>query len=222
MDYLITFLEGIIAFVSPCMLPLLPVYVSYFTGGTANRKRTFINALGFVLGFTSVFVLLGAFAGFFGGLLVRYSKWVNIVTGGIIVLLGLNYLGIISIAILDKNRSVNNKSPREPGFLSSVLFGIVFSVGWSPCVGTFLGSALMLAASAQESFKGILMLLSFSMGLGLPFMISALIMDKLKGAFDFIKRNYKTVNLVSGILLVLLGIAMMTGYLGKVLALLSF
>lgn len=221
MDYLITFLEGIIAFVSPCMLPLLPVYVSYFAGGTENRKRTFINAFGFVLGFTAVFVLLGAFAGFFGSLLVRYSKWVNIATGGIIVLLGLNYLGIINIAMLNKNRSVN-KSPREPGFLSSALFGIVFSIGWSPCVGAFLGSALMLAASAHESYKGILMLLSFSIGLGLPFIVSALILDKLKGAFDFIKRNYKTVNLISGILLVLLGIAMITGYMGKVLALLSF
>lgn len=201
--------------------PFLPVYVSYFAGGTENRKRTFINAFGFVLGFTTVFVLLGAFAGFFGSLLVRYSKWVNIATGGIIVLLGLNYLGIINIAMLNKNRSVN-KSPREPGFLSSALFGIVFSIGWSPCVGAFLGSALMLAASAHESYKGILMLLSFSIGLGLPFIVSALILDKLKGAFDFIKRNYKTVNLISGILLVLLGIAMITGYMGKVLALLSF
>ncbi|NLL96845.1 MAG: cytochrome c biogenesis protein CcdA [Clostridiaceae bacterium] len=221
MDYLITFLEGIIAFVSPCMLPLLPIYVSYFAGGTENKKRAFINALGFVLGFTVVFVLLGAFAGFFGGFLVRYSKWVNIVAGGIIVLLGLNYMGVISISILNKNRSIN-KNPSEPGFLSSVLFGTVFSIGWSPCVGAFLGSALMLAASSQESYKGILMLLSFSIGLGLPFMVSALILDKLKGVFDFIKRNYKTVNLISGILLVLLGIAIITGYLGRILALLSF
>jgi cytochrome c-type biogenesis protein len=164
---------------------------------------------------------LGAFAGFFGGFLVRYSKWVNIVAGGIIVLLGLNYMGVISISILNKNRSIN-KNPSEPGFLSSVLFGTVFSIGWSPCVGAFLGSALMLAASSQESYKGILMLLSFSIGLGLPFMVSALILDKLKGVFDFIKRNYKTVNLISGILLVLLGIAMITGYLGRILALLSF
>lgn len=221
MDYLITFLEGIIAFISPCMLPLLPIYISYFAGGAENKKRTLTNALGFVLGFTAVFVLLGAFAGFFGGFLVRYSKWVNIVAGGIIILLGLNYLGIIKISILNKNYSIKN-SPSEPGFLSSVLFGAVFSIGWSPCVGAFLGSALMLAASSQESYKGILMLLSFSMGLGIPFVLSALILDKLKGVFDFIKRNYKTVNVVSGILLLLLGSAMMTGYLGKLLVLLSF
>lgn len=221
MDYLITFLEGIIAFVSPCMLPMLPIYISYFAGGTGNRKRTFLNALGFVLGFTAVFVLMGAFAGLIGGFLVEYAKWVNIVTGGIIVLLGLNYLGIISISLLNKNHGVD-KSPSEPGFFSSLLFGTVFSIGWSPCVGSFLGSALMLAASSRDSLKGILMLLSFSAGLGLPFMISALIMEKLKEVFDFIKRNYKTVNMISGILLILLGIAMMTGYLGKILALLSF
>jgi cytochrome c-type biogenesis protein len=222
MDYLITFLEGIIAFVSPCMLPLLPVYVSYFAGGTEDKKRTLVNALGFVLGFTTVFVLLGAFAGFFGSFLVRYSKWVNIVAGGVIVLLGLNYTGIINISILNKNHGRTGKSLSEPGFLSSLLFGVVFSVGWSPCVGTFLGSALMLAASSQESHKGILMLLSFSTGLGLPFMASALILDKLKSVFDFIKRNYRTINLVSGIMLIILGIAMMTGYLGKVIGLLSF
>ncbi len=221
MDYLITFLEGIIAFVSPCMLPLLPIYISYFAGGAENKKRTIINAIGFVLGFAVIFVLLGAFAGLLGSFLVRYSKWVNIMAGGIIVFLGLNYLGIIKISILNKNHSINN-SQSEPGFLSSVLFGTVFSIGWSPCVGAFLGSALMLAASSQESYKGILMLLSFSIGLGLPFIVSALILDKLKGVFDFIKRNYKIVNIISGVFLILMGIVMMTGYLGKVLSLLSF
>lgn len=221
MDYLITFLEGIIAFVSPCMLPMLPIFISYFAGGKENRKRSFMNALGFVLGFTAVFVLMGAFAGFIGSFLVRYSKWVNIVTGGIVTLLGLNYLEIIRISFLNRNHGVSDR-PSEPGFFSSVLFGTAFSIGWSPCVGSFLGSALMLAASSSDSLRGILMLLSFSAGLGLPFMISALIMDKLKEVFDFIKRNYKTVNMISGILLIMLGIAMMTGYLGKILTILSF
>lgn len=221
MDYLITFLEGIIAFISPCMLPLLPIYISYFAGGQENSKKTVKNAIGFVLGFTVVFVLLGAFAGTLGSILVRYSKWINIVAGGIIIVFGLSYMGIIRLSFLSKSSNLEYKR-LEPGFLSSALFGIIFSIGWTPCVGAFLGSALMLAATSQEGYKGVLMLLSFSMGLGIPFIISALILDKLKGVFDFIKRNYKIINIISGVLLIILGIAMMTGLLGKLLAAFTF
>ena len=221
MDYLITFLEGIIAFISPCMLPLLPIYISYFAGGSENKSKSLKNSLGFVLGFTIIFVLLGAFAGTLGSFLIRYSKWINLVAGGIIVLFGLNYLGIIKISGVNSNKGLGYR-PSEPGFFSSALFGIIFSIGWTPCVGAFLGSALMLAATSQESYKGILMLFSFSMGLGIPFVVSALILDKLKGIFDFIKRNYKVVNMISGVILVILGIAMMTGVLGRILAVLTF
>jgi cytochrome c-type biogenesis protein len=166
-------------------------------------------------------VLLGAFAGTLGSILVRYSKWINIIAGGIIVIFGLSYMGIIKLSFLTKSSNYEHKQ-KEPGFLSSVLFGIIFSIGWSPCVGAFLGSALMLAATSQESYKGILMLLSFSMGLGIPFIISALILDKLKGVFSFIKRNYTLINIISGILLILLGIAMMTGLLGRLIAVFTF
>lgn len=220
MDYFITFLEGIIAFVSPCMLPMLPIYISYFAGGSENRSKTFKNSLGFVFGFTIVFVILGAFAATLGGLLVRYSMWINIVAGAIIILFGLNYIGIIKIPGINNNKAIDY-TPKELGFLSSVLFGVIFSIGWSPCIGSFLGSALMLAASSQQSYKGILMLFTFSMGLGLPFIISAVLLDRLKGVFDFIKKNYKVINIVSGVALVLLGIAMMTGFLGRLLGLLS-
>ncbi|MGI6124831.1 MAG: cytochrome c biogenesis CcdA family protein [Acetivibrionales bacterium] len=221
MDYLITFLEGIIAFISPCMLPLLPIYISYFAGGTENGKKTIRNALGFVLGFTIVFVLLGAFVGTLGSLLIRYSKWINIMAGGIIIIFGLSYMGVINLSFLTRNNSFDYK-PSEPGFFSSALFGVIFSIGWTPCVGAFLGSALMLAATSQGSYKGILMLLSFSMGLGIPFVVSAMILDKLKGVFDFIKRNYRIVNIISGLILIILGIAMMTGLLGRLLAVLTF
>lgn len=221
MDYLITFLEGIIAFISPCMLPLLPVYISYFAGGKENSKKTIKNAAAFVLGFTVVFVSLGAFAGTLGSMLVRYSKWINIVAGSIIAIFGLNYMGVITISFLSKS-SGPNYTQKEPGLFSSVLFGIIFSIGWTPCVGAFLGSALMLAATSHESYKGVLMLLSFSMGLGIPFIISALILDKLKGVFDFIKRNYRVINTISGLLLVILGIAMMTGLLRKLLTVFAY
>ena len=107
------------------------------------------------------------------------------------------------------------------GFFSAALFGIVFSVGWTPCVGAFLGSALMLAASRGHVLEGVLMLLLYSLGLGIPFFVSALIIDKLKGAFSFIKKHYKVINIVSGSLLVAVGVLMATGLFGKFLSLLS-
>ncbi len=223
MDYLISLLEGIITFISPCMLPMLPLYISYFAGGQDNgdRKKTLINAFGFVLGFTIVFTALGAFAGTFGGLLTQYALWVNLIGGAIVLVFGLNYLGILNLSFLQRVKKVDYQ-PKSLGFFSAVLFGVVFSIGWTPCVGAFLGSALMLAATAQDSLKGILMLLSFSFGLGIPFVISALLLDRLKHVFDFIKRNYKIVNGISGFLLVIVGLAMMTGLLGKLLTLLTF
>ena len=223
MDYLISFLEGIITFISPCLLPMLPLYLSYFAGqnNEGKRKSVFINATGFVLGFTIIFVLLGAFAGTVGGFLRSYATLVNIISGVIVIIFGLNFMGVIRIPYLNANRQVKMKSA-EPGFLASVSFGLVFAVGWTPCVGAFLGSALMLAASSGESLKGILMLFTFSLGLGIPFMASAILIDRLKSTFDFIKKHYRVINLVSGGLLVVVGLLMVSGLMGYFLALLTF
>lgn len=220
MDYAIAMLEGIITFVSPCLLPMLPIYVSYFFSGGADRKRAFINALGFVAGFTAVFTVLGAFAGIFSRLLIRHASWINLIAGAVVVVFGLHFLGILKVGMLNKTGKLHLQQGK-PGFFSSVLFGIVFSLSWTPCVGAFLGSALMLAATAQDSLKGILMLLSYSLGLGIPFLVSALLLDRLKGAFDIIKKHYDLITSLSGIFLILVGIAMMTGVLGRLLALLT-
>jgi len=219
MQYLITFLEGIIAFISPCHLPMLPVYLSYFAGGSErDTKKTVQSALGFVLGFTIVFVALGAVTGLLGSLLRRYETIVNIVAGAIVVLFGLSYIGVFNIHFLHSTRAGGTRS--VSGFFSAVLFGIVFSISWTPCVGMFLGSALMLASQQGTAIRGIIMLLCFSAGLGLPFLLSAVLIDKLKSTFDWIKRNYKTVNLVSGLFLVVMGILMMTGVLHRLFDLL--
>ncbi|MDR0841403.1 MAG: cytochrome c biogenesis protein CcdA [Christensenellaceae bacterium] len=220
MQYILLFLEGVITFISPCLLPLLPIYVSYFAGG-GGRVNALKNALGFVLGFTLVFVSLGAFAGSVGWLLREYAGALNIVTGLVVVLFGLNYLGALKIPFL--NRTGRPKADvRDLGFASSVLFGLVFAIGWTPCVGAFLGSALMLASRAGSAARGILMLFTFSLGLGIPFVASAVLIERLKSVFDFIKRNYRVVNMISGGLLVVMGIMMMTGLMGYVLGLLSF
>ncbi len=220
MQYFIAFLEGFITFISPCLLPMLPVYISYFAGGgEQSASKTLKNALGFVLGFTLVFVLMGALAGTLGGLVSRYQTAVNIVTGLVVLVFGLEFLGVFKIGIFKgMSKSVKKDSL---GFFSSMLFGMVFSIGWTPCVGAFLGSALMLASQQGQAITGVLMLLVYSLGLGIPFVVSALLIEKLKSAFNFIKRNYRMINIICGSILVAVGILMMTGLLGRLLSLLS-
>ena len=220
MQYLISFLEGIITFISPCLLPMLPIYISYFAGGgERTTAKTLKGAVGFVTGFTIVFVMLGALAGTVGSFLREYQTTVNIISGLIVIIFGLNFLGVFKLNIFKGNqRSVKTDNM---GFFSAMLFGIIFSVGWTPCVGAFLGSALMLASQQGNIAEGMLMLLSYSLGLGIPFMLSAVLIDYLKSAFNWIKRNYKIINLISGSLLVIIGIMMATGKLGQFLNLLS-
>ncbi len=220
MLYLIAFLEGIITFISPCLLPMLPIYISYFAGG-GNRStaRTVTCALGFVAGFTGVFVAMGALAGTVGSFLRQYQTWVNILSGLVVVIFGLNFLGVFRLNLFrGSDREINTD---RMGFFSAVLFGVVFSVGWTPCVGAFLGSALMLASQQGHVLQGMGMLLAYSLGLGLPFLVSAVLIDYLKSAFNWIKRNYGLINGISGVALVAIGILMMTGMLGRLLNLLS-
>ena len=219
MQYFISLLEGIVTFISPCLLPMLPIYISYFAGGSKrNNKRVVQNALGFILGFTVVFVLLGALAGSFGRLLKEYHTAVNIITGLIVLFFGLHFLGVFKLPLFKGTKAAKTDNL---GFFSSILFGIVFSIGWTPCVGAFLGSALMLATSQGNVAEGVVMLLFYSLGLGIPFFLSALLIDRLKGAFSFIKKHYRIINIVSGVFLVIIGVLMATGLLGRFLTLLS-
>lgn len=220
MQYLITFLEGIITFISPCLLPMLPIYVSYFAGGgERSTGKTLSRALGFVLGFMLMFVAMGALAGTLGSFLTRHHTAVNIVLGLIVIAFGLNYLGVFRLKLF--RGSGRTLEHRELSFFSAVLFGIVFSVGWTPCVGAFLGSALALASQQGHVLAGMLMLLVYSLGLGLPFILSAVLIDRLKTAFDWIKRHYNIINTVCGVLLIAVGVLMATGTLGRLLAALS-
>lgn len=225
MEYLLLFLEGIITFISPCILPLLPLYISYFIGGNDNHEKfkykALINSLGFVLGFTTVFTLLGTLAGTFGSFIKEQSFIINIFGGLIVILFGLNYIGIFKISFLERSLKLKTEI-RTFKFFSSIIFGIIFGIGWTPCVGTFLGTALMIAVNSQETIKGTIMLLTYSLGLGIPFVVCAILIEELKETLNFIKRNYKIINIVSGIILVIIGISIMTGYLNKILSLLTF
>lgn len=220
MQYLISFLEGIITFISPCLLPMLPIYISYFGGGgQRDLRKTLSCATGFVLGFTAVFVALGALASTLGGLLKAHQSAVNIISGLIVILFGLNYLGVLKFNLFRGSR--HSVSQGNMTFFSAFVFGIIFSVGWTPCVGTFLGSALMLASQQGHVLAGMGMLLCYSLGLGIPFLFSAVLIDKLKSTFNFIKQHYSIINKACGGLLIMIGILMATGTLGRLLTLLS-
>lgn len=219
MQYFVSFLEGIITFISPCLLPMLPFYVSFFAGGgERTTKKTLKGALGFVLGFTMMFVAMGALAGTIGSFLNQYQMAVNIISGLIVIFFGLNYMGVFKIKLFKGKRF---KKSEDMGFFSNVLFGLVFSVGWTPCVGAFLGSALMLASQRGHMAEGMLMLLLYSLGLGIPFVLCAILIDKLKSTIAWFKNHYKIINTVSGLLLVVIGLMMATGTFGRLLALLS-
>ena len=220
MQYVISFLEGIITFISPCLLPMLPIYLSYFTGGgERSTRKTLIGAAGFVTGFTLIFVALGALAGTVGGFLRAHQTAVNLISGLVVIFFGLNYLGVFQVTLFrGSSRAVKTNAV---GFFPALLLGVIFSVGWTPCVGAFLGSALMLASQQGHVLEGIIMLLAYSLGLGIPFLLSAVLIGRLKTAFDWIKANYRIINLVSGSLLVLVGVLMATGTLGQLLNVLS-
>lgn len=212
LEALTTMIEGLITFISPCVLPMIPVYVLYFAGAAEGRqaKRTLARALCFVLGFTAMFVLLGVFAGTLGALLVRHQRAVNLVCGLVMIVFGLHYAGVLRIGLLD--RTLKPDMQVQPkGYASCALLGAVFAVGWTPCTGPLLGSAMMLAAGKGSVPAGAVLLACYSLGLGLPFVLCALLIDRLKGALAVVKRHYRAVNRVCGVFLILVGLAMMTG-----------
>lgn len=205
MNFLIIFIEGIASFLSPCVLPMLPMYVSYFAGQDKNLKKTITNSLGFVLGFTIIFVLLGIFASTLGKLITANSKYINILFGSIIILFGMHYMGILNIKILNKSKGIK-KNKENLSFFSSIIFGMIFSVCWTPCVGIFLSSALMMSATSENILKGGTMLLIYSIGLGIPFIITSIFLERLKDTFNSIKKHYNIINKIAGIILIFSGI----------------
>lgn len=217
MQYLITFLEGIISFISPCMLPMLPIYISYFAGNADKKQHILSRAAAFVLGFTIVFTGLGLFAGTLSGFLIRYQQIVQVICGLIVIIFGLSYLDVLHLPFFKGMQNTANIS----SIFSALIFGMIYSVSLTPCVGTFLGAALMQAGLSGGALKGGLLLLAYSLGLGIPFLISAILIDRLNSVFTFIKQHYKIVNLVSGLFLILTGVFMMFGIMNRLLAFFS-
>lgn len=208
MEYIFTFLEGIASFISPCLLPMLPIYLSYFMGKEEkNLKKAIKNAIGFVIGFTIVFLILSIFASQLGSFISQSISYIKIIFGILIILLGLNYMDVLKIKFLNKTKMIKTQT-KDLNFFKAILFGILFSFSWTPCIGTFLSSALLLIAKQQDLVKGILLMLVYAIGLGIPFIISVILIEKLKEVFNFIKKNYRVIKIISGIILIIMGIYM--------------
>ncbi|MFZ5989129.1 MAG: cytochrome c biogenesis CcdA family protein [Bacillota bacterium] len=212
--YVLSFVEGVLTFISPCILPLLPVYLFYLAGTSdgdskevQNKGRLLLNSIGFVLGFTIVFVLLGAAATSLGTFLRSHKDVFKMVSSLIMIVFGLNFIGVFRIGFLNTEKRFEYKFDKLK-FLGSLIFGMVFAFGWTPCVGAFLGSVLMMAANSDTLLDGVLLLLVYSVGLGVPFLITAMIFDNIRGAFRFIQEHTRIISAISGGLLILAGIAM--------------
>lgn len=222
---LVAFTAGLLSFLSPCVLPLVPSYVTFITGMGLDdvsraRRTALIHATLFVLGFTFIFVALGAGASVFGQLLREYRVWIARVGGVLMVLMGLWMLDVIRVGALQQERRMH-LSDKPIGYLGTVLVGIAFGAGWTPCLGPTLGAILLLAANESELGKGITLLTAYSMGLAVPFLLSALALERFLGFFQKFRHNLGKVNRIAGILLVVVGILMFTGWFERLAALLQ-
>ncbi len=214
MQYLFTFFEGVLAFVSPCILPMLPIFLVYISAdGKQTASKRFVNTLFFVLGFTTAFVVMGATAFSLGSFLSRYKTFLIKIAGVILVFFGFVYLDFIQINISGK---ASEKAGGGP--LANFLFGISYSFGWTPCMGAFLGSALALASVQETVLQGMLLLACFGLGLGIPFIIFALAYEKLKGVVGFLKTHSQKIKYFGGALLMAVGLAMIFDLFGYYLA----
>jgi cytochrome c-type biogenesis protein len=215
LSILVAFAGGLLSFLSPCVLPLVPSYLGFVTGFTftemADRRRiAMIHALLFVLGFTLIFMLFGASATVLGRLLKYYDVWFQRIGGVLIILFGLYCLGVIKLSFLDKDARVH--LDRKPvGYLGSVLVGMVFAAGWTPCIGPILGGILGLAATEADLSRGMVLLGAYSLGLAVPFLVAAYAAESFLGWFQRFRRYLPWVQRISGVLLIIVGVLLATG-----------
>ncbi|MFQ6101685.1 MAG: cytochrome c biogenesis CcdA family protein [Anaerolineae bacterium] len=217
----LAFGAGVLSFASPCVLPLVTAYVGYLGGrATAGietsppRWKSLLHGLFFVLGFSTIFVALGAAASGIGRLLFTYKSMLTQIGGVVVVVFGLHTLGLVKISFLYRDTRRHYRPRPELGYLSSALMGVFFGAGWSPCVGPTLGAILTLALSQATVGQGALLLLVYSMGLGIPFLFIALGIDRVSGLLHRARRLMRVVTIVSGLFLIVLGVLLFTNRLG--------
>jgi cytochrome c-type biogenesis protein len=215
LGFLVAFAAGLLSFLSPCVLPLVPSYVGFLTGMTlpevtGRRRVALTHALLFVSGFSLVFILLGASATALGRALNYYQVWLQRIGGALIILFGLLCLGVFNPRFLSQERRLHLE--RKPvGYLCSLLVGMAFAAGWTPCIGPVLGAILGLAATSADVSRGMLLLAVYSAGLALPFLIAAVAVDSFLDWFQRFRRFLPWVMRISGVMLVFVGILLLTG-----------
>ncbi|MCZ7665042.1 MAG: cytochrome c biogenesis protein CcdA [Thermoleophilia bacterium] len=206
---------GAASFLSPCVLPLLPGYLSFVSGVSVDRlhintRRVVLSTLAFVLGFTVVFTLYGAGAALVGDVLLRNRRALQIGSGVLLILLGVTITGLVPLRFLQgEHRALPFRAPQ--GVVGAAATGVAFSIGWTPCVGPILASILTLAASGRNPAGGALLLATYSLGLGVPFLFSGVFFTRAMGAFTWVKRHFKLIKVASGVLLVAYGLLMVSG-----------
>jgi cytochrome c-type biogenesis protein len=215
---------GLLSFVSPCVLPLIPAYVSYITGLSleelqAKRKtgkvilRILYGSLAFVLGFSVVFVLLGAGASTFGNILQAQKFWLAKLAGVLIIFFGLHMVGVFKLGFLNYEKKFEVKTKRG-GLFTPFLFGLAFSFGWTPCIGPFLASLLVIAANQETMWQGVVLLAFYSAGLGIPFILTALALGVFLTSFRVIQRYFHVIEVIGGILMIVVGLAFLFDMMG--------
>jgi len=219
---LIAFTGGLLSFLSPCVLPLVPSYLGFLTGFTldemADRRRlALVHAALFVLGFSLVFVALGAGATALGTALKVYKVWLMRAGGLLIVIFGLYCLGVLRLDFLGQERRLHLEQ-RPVGFLGSVMVGMAFGAGWSPCIGPILGGILSLAATEADLGRGLGLLVAYSLGLAVPFLAAAVAVERFIGWFQRFRRHLKLVQRASGALLLAVGVLILTGQFTRLAA----
>ena len=218
---LAAFTAGLISFVSPCVLPLIPAYLSFISGVSVEEmksrerksevlKKVSLNTLFFILGFSVVFVALGASATFVGDFLLSKLSIFNKIAGAIIMLLGLHLLGVFRIRFLNYEKRFHTRS-RPLGPLGSFLVGLAFAFGWTPCIGPILAGILLVASNQDTVAKGMVLLSSYSLGLGIPFFVTAVSFHSFLSVFGWIRKHFRTVEIISGLFLILIGFLIFTG-----------
>ncbi len=225
-----SFIAGLLAFVSPCVLPLVPVYIGMMSSraiyknkniGLSERLYLFINSLFFVLGFSIVFIALGSTATLIGRALEDYSSIISRIGGGILIIFGLHYMGLFKIKFLNFEKRFNMPGSIRSGFAGSFIFGIIFSFGWIPCVGLILSGILLLASKLDTLAGGILLLGVFSLGLGIPFILASIFISFFSKFIKRLNRHLNLVSIISGVFIVLLGIVFITDSMIRVIGYLS-
>jgi len=222
---------GLISFLSPCILPLIPSYMAFITGVSIEelsslessrqvRKKVIFNSLAFILGFSLIFIAYGASATFIGKFLAENIRWLEIIGGTIVIILGLHFIGIFRIRFLDREKSIHLKK-KPLGYFGTLLVGMAFGAGWTPCVGPILGGILTMAATTQDIFKGILLLALYSLGLGIPFFISGIILHKFFEYFKAIRKYFKVIQIAGGVLLIAMGVMLILGVFSAIAGMLA-